>query len=124
MKELSDQEIKKKLTQILLDFDELCKKHDLKYSLSHGTLLGAVRHKGFIPWDDDIDVLMDRDDYNNLINIIEEKKLFLSTNKYMFTLYKYDNSSYPFLKMVDTDIEVQSDFCSEDNGTYGLIFFR
>ncbi len=49
--------------EILKDFDEYCKEHDIKYSLYAGTMLGAVRHKGFIPWDDDIDVCMTRCEY-------------------------------------------------------------
>jgi len=49
--------------------DKLCKENNLKYFAEFGTLLGAVRHKGFIPWDDDIDVVMMRDDYNKLLEI-------------------------------------------------------
>ncbi len=47
-------------------FDNLCREHDLRYFADYGTLLGAVRHQGFIPWDDDIDVVMFRDDYEKL----------------------------------------------------------
>lgn len=54
---------------LLLKFDEICRKHDLTYFLNSGSLLGAVRHHGFIPWDDDIDVEMPRKDYEALISI-------------------------------------------------------
>lgn len=47
----------------------MCKEYNLKYSVCYGTLLGAIRHKGFIPWDDDIDVFMMRDDYNKMLKI-------------------------------------------------------
>lgn len=54
---------------LLIAFDRMCKEYNLKYSVCYGTLLGAIRHKGFIPWDDDIDVFMMRDDYNRMLKI-------------------------------------------------------
>ena len=59
-KEASLRELQQIELGILLDFDAFCKKHHLTYFLGEGTLLGAVRHQGFIPWDDDVDVLMPR----------------------------------------------------------------
>ena len=59
---------------ILVEFDRICKKHGLKYFLMCGTLLGAIRHKGFIPWDDDIDVAMPLDDFNKLNTLQDEFK--------------------------------------------------
>jgi len=79
-----DNASKKIMVDILISFDKLCKKYDLNYWLDYGTLLGAVRHRGFIPWDDDIDVCMPRDDYMKFIEIAEEEfgeKLFLQTKK-------------------------------------------
>lgn len=51
---------------LLLNLDKVCRSHNLKYSLAFGSLLGLVRHQGFIPWDDDIDVVMPREDYEKL----------------------------------------------------------
>lgn len=62
-KQLSLKEIQNIELELLLSFDNICKNQGLRYSLGGGSLLGAIRHKGFIPWDDDIDVIMPRPDY-------------------------------------------------------------
>lgn len=56
-----------RLLRILKAFDKTCREHGLRYYLEDGTLLGAVRHGGFIPWDDDVDIMMPRPDYERLI---------------------------------------------------------
>jgi phosphorylcholine metabolism protein LicD len=55
--------------EILLVVDEFCKQNNINYYLGEGTLLGAIRHDGFIPWDDDVDILMPRDDYEEFISL-------------------------------------------------------
>ena len=67
MKLLSHAEIQKALADILKDVDSFCREKGIRYSLAYGTLIGAVRHKGFIPWDDDIDILMPRPDFERFV---------------------------------------------------------
>lgn len=67
MVQLTKPQIHSVLLEILKEVDSFCKEKGLRYSMAYGTLLGAVRHKGFIPWDDDIDILMPRPDFETFV---------------------------------------------------------
>lgn len=98
MKKLTPKEIKNIELEILIAFDKFCKEHKIKYSLGAGTLIGAIRHKGFIPWDDDIDIFMVREEYNRFVDLIMngEKvdvfKVYLPTDS---------EAVFPFIKIVN-----------------------
>lgn len=72
MKEIDVDELKKIQIGILDFIDGFCSSHEIKYYLTGGTLIGAIRHKGYIPWDDDIDICMMREDYDKFIELLRE----------------------------------------------------
>lgn len=96
MKELTLQEMKEIELEILKNFHSFCVENNIKYFLSHGTLLGAIRYKKFIPWDDDVDVLVPREDYNKIIS------LFRDNEKYrLFAYEKNKDYRFPYAKLCD-----------------------
>jgi lipopolysaccharide cholinephosphotransferase len=98
-KEISLAEIRKIELNLLKELVKVCKGNNLRYFLAGGTLLGAIRHHGFIPWDDDIDVLMPRKDYMQLIAIFKAEN---KENLKIFSIYYNSDYYYTFLKLVDT----------------------
>lgn len=97
MKEMTIDEIKKTLLGILIYVDKVCKENSIKYSLADGTLLGAVRHKGFIPWDDDVDVMLERNEYNKLLEALYKD----SDNNYKVFSLNDEGYFYPYAKVSD-----------------------
>lgn len=100
MKKMNKDELKKCQIGILDYIDNLCKKNGIRYWIDYGTLLGAVRHHGYIPWDDDIDVSMLREDYNKLIEVCKSN----NSGKYQLSCVELDKKCmYPFGKMLDSE---------------------
>ena len=89
--------IQKKLIVMLAWFDTFCRENKLKYYAVGGTLLGAVRHHGFIPWDDDVDLAMPRKDYERLSRLMGTNE----HNHYILeTAYSDDRSfCFPYMKL-------------------------
>lgn len=106
------------LLSFLLEIDRICKKHNIKYFLAGGTLLGAVRHKGFIPWDDDADVMMLRDDYDRFLKVLPYE---LPAN---FAIQNDEKTShFPFTKIRINDTVFSTEFSSRFEDIHNGIFF-
>ncbi len=105
LRKFSLEEIKSIELEMLCWFDDYCKKNNIKYFLFFGTLLGAIRHKGFIPWDDDIDIGMLREDYDKLIDIMKNQQ-----DRYQFVCPENNRKyNYQFGKLIDTRSFVKED---------------
>ena len=107
MKKLSLNEIKKVELDILKQFDDFCSKHNLRYYLAGGTLLGAIRHKGFIPWDDDVDVCMPRPDYEKFLKVFPHENL--NENLQLLDV-KFQNFDAPFCNIIAKNTTVINKF--------------
>ncbi len=83
----------------ILDYiDNLCKRNEIKYTISDGTLIGAIRHKGFIPWDDDIDISFDRQNYEKFLSVLEKQpdsEYILMRDMWVRRISRKDN---PYMK--------------------------
>lgn len=118
VKDFSPEELRKwqlKLLEILVYFRDFCQENNLTFYLSAGTLLGAIRHKGFIPWDDDLDVIMFREDYEKMIKLWNEKA---DTSRFQCSVTTKDKCArYPMatIRSVNTtciyDHSVNDDIC-------------
>lgn len=115
MKELTLNEIKEIELDILKMFDAFCKEHNIRYFLAFGTLLGAIRYKKFIPWDDDVDVLVPREDYERLLSIFQDN------DKYCLYAFERNNKfTFPFAKLCDMTTKLVETFYPNDNVNLGV----
>ena len=83
--EVTVKDVQNILLDMIKDIDELCKKNNIEYVLTGGSTLGAIRHKGFIPWDDDMDIAMKRSEYHKFIKALKKD---LDPAKYTFHCYE------------------------------------
>ena len=110
---ISRDEIKERELSILLLFQEFCQNQGLRFYLAGGTLLGAIRHHGFIPWDDDIDVCMPRKDYEKFIEIYSNEE-----QEYCLRTKKLGNFIAPFAKLVDPNTYIDLQYSSDDMNSH------
>lgn len=99
MRNITLPQIQQLQLEILKNFHNYCQENGLKYALYAGTLLGAIRHKGYIPWDDDIDIMMPRGDYEKLYELIKTKPLPAPLELHSVRNDKHHNA--PFFKVCD-----------------------
>lgn len=114
---LSLKEMQQVYLELLKEFDTLCRDHDLRYDLAGGSLLGAVRHGGFIPWDDDIDVCMPRPDYQRLLELKAQGKLRLPEGRDVIS-HRDKTLARHFGRYVRHDVRRLSEMAEEDDCPY------
>ncbi len=120
---LTLKETQQAFLELLGEFDAICAEHHLRYDLCGGSMLGAVRHQGFIPWDDDIDVAMPRPDYERFLQLALDKKLGLKPGRSVIS--RRDKSfARHYARYVRHDIgSVQELFLEEDSPYLGMDIF-
>ncbi|OWV26301.1 hypothetical protein B7988_06875 [Fibrobacter sp. UWB1] len=118
MKEMTLKELQEFSLNILKDVHGFCKQNNIKYSLAYGTLIGALRHKGFIPWDDDIDIIMPREEFNRFCQMY-------ASDKYHLISPAMPECWLGFARVCDMDrtlAKTPSMWCSYDTGVWIDIF--
>lgn len=106
MKRINIEELRNIQISLLSFVDKVCKENNLNYSLCGGSLLGAIRHKGYIPWDDDIDIFLPRPDYEKLINLLNvDNKQYKILNCFLQKDY-----FLPFSKLIDANTTLQESY--------------
>ena len=111
MKEITLEERRQIQLYMLMEIDDFCRKHNIRYSLAYGTLIGAIRHKGFIPWDDDVDIMMP------LPDMLKFKELFRSKTMCYCDVDTDSDYQYAFSRIANTQTYNKDGLISK---TYGI----
>ena len=121
LEKISDSDYKGVLVNILKYFDNLCRNAGIKYSLIGGSLIGAIRHNGIIPWDDDVDVILMPEEYEKLIKALEK-----DNNKRYKALIPLKTKGYymPYMKIIDTRTQLVEEgiIKKKENGVFIDVF--
>lgn len=110
-RQLNEEEIKEVELGVMDYIHNLCQKENINYSLAYGTLLGAVRHKGYIPWDDDVDISLKRDEYDKLYQAV------LRDNDPIYKVASWENDArypYPFYRVYDARTVYENNYIEND----------
>jgi len=116
--DINIEDVQKVQLKILIEFDRICRKNNIKYQLFAGTLLGAIRHKGFIPWDDDIDVCLLRSDYERFIECC---KIDLKSN-YFLQYYDSDEKAILQFAKIRKNNTIFTNKTYQDTGMHNGIY--
>ncbi len=117
MKRIPKEKQKEIMIETLKYFDDICRKNNIYYSLIGGTLIGAIRNKGLIPWDDDIDIILDKENYNRVVELLKNDN---NPNYKLLTKEKYKDYFFPFPKLVATNTFVVEPLCLKQCQEYGI----
>ena len=110
-RQLNEEEIKEVELGVMDYIHNLCQKENINYSLAYGTLLGAVRHKGYIPWDDDVDISLKRDEYDKLYQAV------LRDKDPIYKVASWENDArypYPFYRVYDARTVYENNYIEHD----------
>lgn len=111
-------ELQREDLKILKVLDKFCKDNDISYVLHAGTLLGAIRHKGYIPWDDDVDISMDRENFDKFEKLMSKSSLLEEGFSFQSNVYSKDYA-FPFSKVRSNTMNIKENVVSTQKGFIG-----